>query len=167
MAFLVDLHISVYFPVSLWYLWFCWFLTQDKDGFWTQERFPVWQKGQCDDKFISFWWFSDLSWEVNWKGQKKPNFMAPLYWWGSIASRLQPLRGGSLLFTIHFPEIPSTHFINLGSIKGWVDLGATQWFWTRYPGLGIKLDRLTFESLESCPNNFLSYMQTSNTVLFR
>ena len=28
------------------------------------------------------------------------NFMAPFYGWGSTAARLQPLRGGSLLFTI-------------------------------------------------------------------
>ena len=60
---------------------------------------------------------------------KKNNFMAPFYRWGSTASRLQPLRGGSLVFTIQFPEIPGTHFINLGRMKGWVDLGATQWFW--------------------------------------
>ena len=32
--------------------------------------------------------------------------MAPFYGWGSTASGLQPLRGGSLLFTIQFPEIP-------------------------------------------------------------
>ena len=56
------------------------------------------------------------------------NFMAPFYGWGSTDSRLQPLRGGSLLFTIQFPEIPGTHFIDLGRMKGWVDLGATQWF---------------------------------------
>ena len=48
--------------------------------------------------------------------------------WGSTASRLQPLRGGSLLFTTKFPEIPGTHFINLGRMKGSVNLGATQWF---------------------------------------
>ena len=29
--------------------------------------------------------------------------MSPFYGWGSTASRLQPLRGGSLLFTIQFP----------------------------------------------------------------
>ena len=34
--------------------------------------------------------------------------MAPFYGWGSTASRLEPLRGGSLLFTIKFPEIPGT-----------------------------------------------------------
>ena len=32
--------------------------------------------------------------------EKKTNLMAPFYGWGSTASRLQPLRGGSLLFTI-------------------------------------------------------------------
>ena len=54
--------------------------------------------------------------------------MAPFYGWGSTASRLQPLRGGSLLFTIQFPEIPGTHFIDLGRMKDGVDLEATQWF---------------------------------------
>ena len=38
--------------------------------------------------------------------------------WGSTASRLQPLRGGSLLFTTKFPETPSTHLIDLRKIKG-------------------------------------------------
>ena len=58
----------------------------------------------------------------------KKTFMAPFYGWGSTDSRLQLLRGGSLLFTTKFPEIPGTHFIDLGKMKGWVDLGATQWF---------------------------------------
>ena len=49
---------------------------------------------------------------------KKNNFMAPFYGWGLTASRLQPLRGGSVLFTIQFPEIPGTHFIDLGRVKG-------------------------------------------------
>ena len=31
--------------------------------------------------------------------------MAPFYGWGSTASRLEPLRGDSLLFTTKFPEI--------------------------------------------------------------
>ena len=44
--------------------------------------------------------------------------MAPLYGWGSTPSRLQPLRGGSLLFTIQVPEIPGIHFIDLGRMKG-------------------------------------------------
>ena len=37
------------------------------------------------------------------------------------------LQGGSLLFNIQFPEIP-TNFIDLGRMKGRVDLGATQRF---------------------------------------
>ena len=35
--------------------------------------------------------------------------MAPFCGWGSTASGLQPLRGGSLLFTTKFPEITGTH----------------------------------------------------------
>ena len=35
---------------------------------------------------------------------KKENFMVPFDGWGSTASGLQPLPGGSLLFTIQFPE---------------------------------------------------------------
>ena len=50
----------------------------------------------------------------------KKNFMAPFYGWGSTASRLEPLRGGSLLFTTKFPEIPGTHFIDLGRMEGWM-----------------------------------------------
>ena len=44
--------------------------------------------------------------------------MDPFYEWGSTASRLEPLQGGSLLFTAKFPEIPFTQFINLGRMKG-------------------------------------------------
>ena len=39
---------------------------------------------------------------------KNLNFMAPFYGRGSTASRLEPLRGGSLLFTTKFPEISGT-----------------------------------------------------------
>ena len=49
---------------------------------------------------------------------KKLNFMVPFYGWDSTASRLEPLRGGSLLFTTKFPKIPGTHFIYLGRMKG-------------------------------------------------
>ena len=49
------------------------------------------------------------------------NFMALFYGWGSTASRLQPLRGGSLLFTIQFPEIPGAQIFGHGT-----------------PGLGIQ-----------------------------
>ena len=54
--------------------------------------------------------------------------MVPFYEWRSTASRLQPLRGGSLLFTNKFPQFRGTHFMDLGRMKGWTDFGATQWF---------------------------------------
>ena len=44
--------------------------------------------------------------------------MTLFYGWGSTASRLQLLRGGTLIFTIQFPEIPGAHFIDLGRMKG-------------------------------------------------
>ena len=43
--------------------------------------------------------------------------MTPFYGWGLTAARLEPLQGGSLLFTTKFPEIPGTHFIDLGRMK--------------------------------------------------
>ena len=44
--------------------------------------------------------------------------MVPFCGWGSTASRLVPLQGGSLLFTNKFPDIPGAHFIALGRMKG-------------------------------------------------
>ena len=43
--------------------------------------------------------------------------MALFYGWGSTDSRIKPRRGGSLLFTTKFPEIPGTHFIDLGRMN--------------------------------------------------
>ena len=54
--------------------------------------------------------------------------MTSFYGWGSTASRLGPLRGDGLLFTTKFPEIPGSQFIDLGRIKGRVNLGAIHWF---------------------------------------
>ena len=44
-------------------------------------------------------------------------FMAPFYGWGSTASKLEPLRRGSLLFITKDAEIPGTHFISLRRLK--------------------------------------------------
>ena len=43
--------------------------------------------------------------------------MPPFYGWGSTASGLGPLQGGSLLFTTKFTEIPGNHFINSGRMN--------------------------------------------------
>ena len=46
----------------------------------------------------------------------------PLFLWMGFncLKATEPLRGGSLLFTTYFPEIPGTHFIDLGRMKEWV-----------------------------------------------
>ena len=46
----------------------------------------------------------------------KKNFMAPFYGWSWTASMLEPLRGGSLLFTSKFPETPGAI---LWKSEGW------------------------------------------------
>ena len=46
----------------------------------------------------------------------------------ATASRLEPLRGGSLLFTTKSPETSGTHFIDLRRMNDRVHLAATQWF---------------------------------------
>ena len=45
--------------------------------------------------------------------KKKKKTLWPLFMDG-----VQLPQGGSLLFTIQFPEIPGTHFIDLGRMKG-------------------------------------------------
>ena len=44
--------------------------------------------------------------------------MATLHGCGSTASRLDPLRGGSLHFPTKFPEILGTHLIDFAKMKG-------------------------------------------------
>ena len=46
--------------------------------------------------------------------------------------------GGSLLFTHKFPEIPGTHFIDLGRMKDWADLELPGGFEHKTPGFGIQ-----------------------------
>ena len=63
--------------------------------------------------------------------------MAPFYGWGSTASRLEPLRGGSLLFTTKFPERlsrPWSHPVDLntGPLE-WESSDLTTRPFIRYP----------------------------------
>ena len=70
--------------------------------------------------------------------KKNQNFMAPFYGWGSTASRLQPLRGGSLLFTTEFPDIL---VLTLSTSEGWKaesTLEPPSGFEHVTPGLGIQ-----------------------------
>ena len=61
--------------------------------------------------------------------------MAPFYGRGSTSSSLEPLRGGSLLFTTKSPEIPGTHFIDLGRMKAESTLEPPDGFEHGTPGL--------------------------------
>ena len=58
--------------------------------------------------------------------------MGSFYGWGSTASSLELLQGGSLLFTIKFPEIPGNCFINFGMMKGdeFLNTGTLDWEFT-------------------------------------
>ena len=74
-------------------------------------------------------------------GKKRKNiFMASFYGWGSTASRLKPLRGGSLLFTT---KLSSYKFLVLvlstsEGCKTELTLDPPSGFEHRNPGLGIQ-----------------------------
>ena len=91
--------------------------------------------------------------------------MAPFYGWGSTASRPEPLRGGNSLFTSKFPEIPGTHFIDLGRMKGWVDLEATHWF--RMRDLWIGNAAKDTSSAQQWNKNVTKYSFESNNKIFQ
>ena len=51
------------------------------------------------------------------------------FWMGfNRVKVIAPPQGDSLLFTTKSPGVPGTHLIDLGRIKGSVDLGATKRF---------------------------------------
>ena len=63
----------------------------------------------------------------------------PFLWMGLHCLKATgPLWGDSLLLTTKSPRVSVTHFIHLGRMKGWVNLGATEWFEPETPGLGIQ-----------------------------
>ena len=59
--------------------------------------------------------------------KKLKNSMAPFYWWGSTASRLRSHYEETVDFLpLSFQELLLGW--KAGRMKGWVDLGALQWF---------------------------------------
>ena len=93
--------------------------------------------------------------------------MAPFYGWSSTASKLEPLRGGSLLFTTKFPQIPGTHFIDLGRMEGWVDLGATRWFALilmvrRCLAMSLRISPCLYSLFHSCIIVLWTYLRLKN-----
>ena len=51
--------------------------------------------------------------------------MAPFYGWGSTTSRLEPLRGDSLLFTTKFPEVHMVPQISSAMNRMFCHLGSS------------------------------------------
>ena len=81
------------------------------------------------DRFLHEWQIFISIFKINFFKALWPLFMDEFY----CLKATEALRGGSLLFTTKFPEIPGTNLIGLGRPKGWVDLGAAQWFVSNHP----------------------------------
>ena len=61
----------------------------------------------------------------------KKKLYGPFLWMGfNCLKDTEPLWRKSLLFTTKSPGVLATHLIDLGRMKSWVDLKATQRFWT-------------------------------------
>ena len=67
---------------------------------------------------------------------KKKNYASFLWMaFNFLKATRDPLWRGSL-FTTKFLESPGTNLINLRRMIGWVEHGATLWFWTWDPWIG-------------------------------
>ena len=60
----------------------------------------------------------------------------PVLWMGFNCLEARATTRRQFTFTTKFPQIPGPHFTDLDRMKGWIDLGATQWFWTRHLWIG-------------------------------
>ena len=65
---------------------------------------------------------TDWFWRLADSCPKNFKLYGPFLWMGFNCFKARATRGSSLLFTTKFPDIPGTHFIDLGRMKGWVDL---------------------------------------------
>ena len=80
----------------------------------------------CACVFLMHWLLHDL--EINLKIHKKKLY-GPFLWMGfNCRKATEPLQRDSLLFNNKPPKIPGTHLSDLRRMKGWLSLGATQWF---------------------------------------
>ena len=75
-----------------------------------------------------WWWGGWVHWIVFMMLLCIYNFMTPFFMMGCICLKaIQSQYEDTVYF---LPEIPGTHQINLGRIKGWYEHEAIQWFWT-------------------------------------
>ena len=76
----------------------------------------MWKKNIKNLNFAKIWRSSYFSYCLP---HQKKTLYGPFLWLGfNCFKTTEPLQGGSLLFTTKFPEIPGTHLIDLGRIKG-------------------------------------------------
>ena len=88
-----------------------------------------------------------VCWEDSSNKKNKLYGLFFFYGWGSTASRLEPLQGGSLLFTTKFPEIL---VLILSTSEGWkaeLTLEPPTGFEHGSPGLGIQRNILNLLSV--------------------
>ena len=87
--------------------------------------------------FPIIWW----SWSSNVSFYEEKNFMALFHGWGSTTSRLELLWGGSLFFTIKFPEIAGSYsfFINL-----WRTNYTNTKIWSKERSIGPYIAKMLF-----------------------
>ena len=78
---------------------------------------------------------------------EEEDFIALFHGWGSSSLRLQwePAWGGSLLFTIKFPEIPCTHFLSTSEGQA-AQINTEVWFKER--SIGPYIDKMLFSQVD-------------------
>ena len=94
---------------------------------------------------------------------EKKNLWPLFYGWGSTISRLQ----SNYEETVNFLPLSSQQFL-VPILKGWIDLGATQWFWTGEPWIGnpvaaFKLTEWLYLRKYIC-NGMIKYTQKIYTI---
>ena len=62
------------------------------------------------------------------KSNIKKEFYGLFLWMGFNCLKARATSRRQATFYTKFPEVPGTHFIDLGRMKGWLNLGATQRF---------------------------------------
>lgn len=79
----------------------------------------------------------------------------------------RPTTWRQLIVATESPVNPDAHLIDLGSIEGWLELGVTQWFWTRNTLIRNSLSRIGKPQrfLRNVLGSFFSFQLSGPTKL--
>ena len=102
----------------------CYFLRTPSQLTFSCSKWTVAGSQQLLQRVTNNNWFSTSRKEQSLQ-QRKQN--KKLYGWGSTAPMLEPLRGGSLLFTTKLPEIPGTHFYSIPRTQSLLMITEFKW----------------------------------------